>query len=200
MDLAQVFLDSRELHASTIRSLAGLFCRSDCRPRKSPHDLATPSAVCANWPINSAMNPARQFFAEPPRPGAKASEVVQQQIVQLRKQNQSIYDISEALKKEGIRQSPGSRGRGASSKRGSPSCRGGRTTSVRRAPSPPPATTADARALSLEPRTIQHQVRRPVSLPSGIGGNVLRSRASASAICPAPRWSRPPMRCGACWR
>lgn len=51
-------------------------------------------------------NPARRFFAEPPPPGVKASEAVQQQIVGLRKQNQSIYDISEALKKEGIRRTP----------------------------------------------------------------------------------------------
>ena len=51
-------------------------------------------------------NPARRFFADPPPPGAKASDAVQQQIVDLRKQNQSIYDISEALKKDGIRRTP----------------------------------------------------------------------------------------------
>ena len=50
--------------------------------------------------------PDRQFFVEPPRPGAKASQAVQQRIIQLRKQNQSIYEISEALKKEGVVRSP----------------------------------------------------------------------------------------------
>jgi hypothetical protein len=52
------------------------------------------------------QQPERQFFAEPPRPGAKAADAVQQRIIQLRKQNQSIYDISEALKKEGCPRTP----------------------------------------------------------------------------------------------
>ena len=49
--------------------------------------------------------PKRTFFAEPPPRGAKASDVVREQIVRLRKQNLSVYDISEALKKEGIERS-----------------------------------------------------------------------------------------------
>jgi transposase len=52
------------------------------------------------------QNASRSFFAEAPRPGAKSSDTLRQQIVRLRKQNQSIYDISEALKKEGIARSP----------------------------------------------------------------------------------------------
>jgi len=51
-------------------------------------------------------NPQRQFFAEPSRPGAKRDNAVRQQIIQLRKQNLSIDDISDALKKEDIRRSP----------------------------------------------------------------------------------------------
>lgn len=51
-------------------------------------------------------NPQRQFFSEPPRPGVKASQVVRRQIVLLRKQNLSIYDISQALKKEDILRTP----------------------------------------------------------------------------------------------
>ena len=50
--------------------------------------------------------PQRTFFAESPRPGIKASESVRQQIVCLRKQNLSIYDISRALKLEGIKRTP----------------------------------------------------------------------------------------------
>lgn len=46
--------------------------------------------------------PQRKFFAEPPPPGAKASDAVRDQIVRLRKQNLSVHDISEALKKDGV--------------------------------------------------------------------------------------------------
>jgi hypothetical protein len=48
------------------------------------------------------QDPQRQFFAEPCRSGVKPDDAVRQQIVQLRKQNLSIYDISEALKRENI--------------------------------------------------------------------------------------------------
>ena len=51
------------------------------------------------------QDPHRQFFAEPSRPGVKPDDAVRQQIVQLRKQNLSIYDISEALKRENIQRS-----------------------------------------------------------------------------------------------
>ncbi len=50
--------------------------------------------------------PDRQFFVDSPRPGAKADDAIRQRIVELRKQNQSIYDISEALKKEGVPRTP----------------------------------------------------------------------------------------------
>jgi hypothetical protein len=45
--------------------------------------------------------PPRKFFAEPPARGAKASDAVREHIIRLRKQNLSVYDISEALKKDG---------------------------------------------------------------------------------------------------
>ena len=100
------------------------------------------------------QNPARQFFAEPPRPGAKASEVVQRQIVQLRKRNQSIHDISEALKKEGIRRTPAAvavvlqqEGFARLPRRRDDE----RATGTK----PTAADPADARALSLEPETIR---------------------------------------------
>ena len=100
------------------------------------------------------QNPARQFFAEPPRPGAKSSEAVQQQIIQLRKQNQSIYDISEALKKEGIKRSPVAvaevlkqEGFARLPRRKDDE----RPTGTK----PTAADPADARALSLEPRTFR---------------------------------------------
>jgi hypothetical protein len=52
----------------------------------------------------------RQFFVTPrtgPRPSEEA-DPVRQQIIALRKQNLSIYDISEALEREGIERSPSS--------------------------------------------------------------------------------------------
>jgi transposase len=50
--------------------------------------------------------PNRQFFVDSPRPGVKTDDAIRQRIIQLRKQNQSVYDISEALKKEGIPRTP----------------------------------------------------------------------------------------------
>ncbi len=98
-------------------------------------------------------NPVRQFFAEPPPPGAKASAAVQQQIVGLRKQNQSIYDISEALKKDGIRRTPVAiaavlkqEGFARLPRRKDDE----RPTGTK----PTAADPADVRALSLEPRTL----------------------------------------------
>jgi hypothetical protein len=99
------------------------------------------------------QDPARQFFAEPSRPGAKASEAVQQQIVQLRKQNQSIHDISEALKKEGVRRTPAAVA--AVLKQEGFAKLPRRMDDERPAGTKPTAADpADARALNLEPRTI----------------------------------------------
>src|SRR5947207_315954 len=52
------------------------------------------------------QRPERQFFPESQRPGTKTEDRVHRRIVQLRKQNQSIYDISEALKNEGCSRTP----------------------------------------------------------------------------------------------
>jgi hypothetical protein len=38
--------------------------------------------------------PRRTFFVEPPPRGVKASDAVREQIIRLRKQNLSVYDIS----------------------------------------------------------------------------------------------------------
>jgi hypothetical protein len=52
-------------------------------------------------------DPNREFFVTPQR-GARSGEEdpVRDTIVKLRKQNLSVYDISEALKKDGVRRSP----------------------------------------------------------------------------------------------
>jgi hypothetical protein len=52
------------------------------------------------------QQPDRQFFSEPSKPGSKADDKIRQRIVQLRKQNLSVYDISAALKTEDITRTP----------------------------------------------------------------------------------------------
>lgn len=53
------------------------------------------------------QRPDRLFFAATPGPDtAPRKNPLHERIVKLRKQNQSIYDISNALKKEGVRRSP----------------------------------------------------------------------------------------------
>jgi hypothetical protein len=52
-------------------------------------------------------NPQRQFFVAS-KPGSSASkrDPVRENIIKMRKRNLSVYDISEALKKEGVERSP----------------------------------------------------------------------------------------------
>jgi hypothetical protein len=153
MDLAQIFLTPKN---STHRQYEAL--RAYFVDRMPAADVASRFGYTVGSLHQLAhqlrQDPARQFFAEPPRPGAKASEALQQQIVQLRKQNQSIHDISEALKKEGIRRSPAAvaavlqqEGFARLPRRGDDERPAGTK--------PTAADTADARALSLEPRTIR---------------------------------------------
>ena len=98
--------------------------------------------------------PDRTFFAPPARPGVKPSDTVRQQIVALRKQNLSIYDISAALKKEGVPRSPVAvaavlkeEGFARLPRRADDE----RPTRVK----PMQADRADVRALSLEPRSVR---------------------------------------------
>jgi len=151
MDLAQIFLAPQN---STHRQYEALRA---CFVERLP---AAEVAARFGYTVGSVRqlahqfrrSPARQFFAEPPRPGAKASEIVQQQIVQLRKQNQSIYDISEALKKEGIQRTPVAV---AAVLKQEGFAKLPRRKDDERPPGikPTAADHADARALSLEPRT-----------------------------------------------
>jgi transposase len=98
-------------------------------------------------------NPEREFFAETLRPGTKANDAVREQIVRLRKQNLSIYDISAALKKEDIQRTPVAVSKMLQEE--------GFAKLPRRADEERPETVkpthadrADVRALSLEPRTV----------------------------------------------
>ena len=100
------------------------------------------------------QQPRRPFFVEPPRAGRKAADVVRQRIVELRKQNQSVYDISEALKKEGVSRTPVAVSLVLRQE--------GFTKLPRRGDEERPAGTkptaadrADARAVNREPRTLR---------------------------------------------
>lgn len=99
------------------------------------------------------QDPKRQFFAEPSRPGVKPDDAVRRSIVQLRKQNLSIYDISEALKKEGIQRSSVAVGNVLKEEG---FAKLPRRADEERPPGirPTQADRADVRMLSLEPRTV----------------------------------------------
>jgi len=98
--------------------------------------------------------PQRRFFAEPLPRGVKVSDALRDQIVRLRKQNLSVYDISEALKKDGIRRT--SVAVGAVLKEEG-FAKLPRRMDDERPPGTKPtaADRADVRALSLEPRTVR---------------------------------------------
>jgi hypothetical protein len=98
--------------------------------------------------------PRRTFFIEPLPPGVKTSDAIRRQIVRLRKQNLSVYEISEALKKDGIRRSAVAVGTVLQQE-------GFARLPRRRDDERPPRTQptaadrADVRTLSLEPRTVR---------------------------------------------
>jgi hypothetical protein len=99
-------------------------------------------------------SPHRRFFAEPAPRGVKASDAVRDQIVRLRKQNLSVYDISEALKKDGIRRTSVAVG-AVLKKEGFAKLP--RRLDEERPPGTKPtaADRADVRTLSLEPRSVR---------------------------------------------
>lgn len=105
MDLAQVFLAPQKVNHRQYEALRAYFVER------------LPAAQVAKrfgYTVGSfhqlahqfRQDPERPFFAESPRPGTKAREAVREQIIELRKQNRSIYDISEALKNDGIERTP----------------------------------------------------------------------------------------------
>jgi hypothetical protein len=98
--------------------------------------------------------PWRAFFVEPLPRGAKASDAVREQIIRLRKQNLSVYDISEALKKDGMGRTSVAVG-AVLKKEGFAKLP--RRMDEERPPGTKPtaADRADVRALSLEPRTVR---------------------------------------------
>jgi hypothetical protein len=98
--------------------------------------------------------PQRQFFATPQRPATEAEDAVHQRIIQLRKQNQSIYDISEALKNEGCPRSAVAVSQ-VLRKEGFVKLPRRRDDERPTRAKPTAADSADVRALNLEPRTVR---------------------------------------------
>jgi hypothetical protein len=98
--------------------------------------------------------PDRRFFVDAPRPGAKTDDAIRQRIIDLRKQNQSVYDISEALKTEGISRTPVAV---SDVLRKEGFVKLPRRGDDERPPGTKPtaADRADVRTLSLEPRTVR---------------------------------------------
>jgi hypothetical protein len=98
--------------------------------------------------------PNRQFFVDAPRPGVKTDDAIRQRIIELRKQNLSIYDISEALKTEGI---PRTAAAVSEILRKEGFAKLPRRGDAERPPGTKPtaADRADVRALCLEPRTVR---------------------------------------------
>ena len=98
--------------------------------------------------------PNRQFFVDSPRPGAKTDDAIRRRIIELRKRNQSISEISEALKNEGVPRTPVAVGELLRKEGFAKLPRRG---DADRPPGTKPtaADRADARALSLEPRTVR---------------------------------------------
>jgi hypothetical protein len=102
------------------------------------------------------QQPERQFFAGSQRPGTKTEDPVHRRIIQLRKQNQSIYDISEALKNEGCPRTPVAVSQ-VLRKEGFVKLPRRRDDERPTQTKPTAADRADARELSLQPRTIRTQ-------------------------------------------
>lgn len=98
--------------------------------------------------------PQRRFFAEPPPRGVKASDALRDEIVRLRKQNLSVYDISEALKKDGVGRSSVAVG-AVLQKEGFAKLPRRRDEERPLGTKPTAADRADVRTLSLEPRTVR---------------------------------------------
>jgi hypothetical protein len=104
MDLAHVFLTPRNSNHRQYEALRAYFVERLPGPEVAKRFGYTLGSLHQLLHV-FRQDPQRQFFAEPERRGVKRDDAVRQQIIQLRKQNLSIYDISEALKREDIHRS-----------------------------------------------------------------------------------------------
>jgi len=152
MDLANTFLTPQNFNHRQYEALRGYFVEQ--LPASEVAERFGYTVGSLHQLVHQfRQNPQRQFFAEPSRRGVKSDDVVRRHIVQLRKQNLSIYDISEALKKENIQRSPVSV---ANVLKEEGFAKLPRRADEERPPGirPTQADRADVRILSLEPRTV----------------------------------------------
>jgi hypothetical protein len=152
MDLAQVFLSPQNTTHRQYEALRAYFVE-ECPAAEAAKRFGYTVGSFHQLAHQFRQNPQRKFFATPVRPGVKADDVVKQAIIRLRKQNLSIYDIREALKKEDIQRTAVAianvlREEGFAKL---PRRRDEERPAVVK---PTQADRADVRALSLEPRTI----------------------------------------------
>jgi len=105
MDLTHAFLDPQNATHRQYEALRAYFV--DKRPgpevaQRFGYTLGSLHQLIHQF----RQQPERTFFREPVGQGVKSDDVVNQRIVQLRKQNQSVYAISAALQTEGVSRTP----------------------------------------------------------------------------------------------
>src|SRR3954453_1376146 len=105
MDLARVFLTPRNTAHRQYEALRAYFVDGRSGPEVA-RDFGYTTGSLHQLIHQFRRDPNRPFFVESSPPHARAGEPIRQRIIELRKQNQSIYDISEALKTEGIQRTP----------------------------------------------------------------------------------------------
>lgn len=105
MDLARIFLTPQNAAHRQYEALRAYFVDKVPGPEVARRFGYTPGSL-HQLVHQFRQQPKRAFFVEPPRRRGTAADPVRQHIIQLRKQNLSIYDISEALKKEGCPRTP----------------------------------------------------------------------------------------------
>jgi hypothetical protein len=153
MDLAHIFLTPQNTTHRQYEALRAYFVEELPGPEVAQRFGYTPGSL-HQLVHQFRQQPNRSFFSEPPRTGNSAAETVRQQIIHLRKQNLSIYDISEALKKEGCPRSPMAVSQVI---RQEGFTKLPRRRDEERLPGTKPtaADRADARAVNLEPHTLR---------------------------------------------
>jgi hypothetical protein len=153
MDLAQAFLVPQNSTHRQYEALRAYFVDRLPGPEVARRFGYTPGSL-HQLVYQFRQAPRRSFFVEPPPRGAKVCDTVREQIIRLRKQNLSVYEISEALKKNGVGRSSVAVG-AVLQKEGF--ARLPRRKDEERPPGTKPtaADRADVRALSLEPRTVR---------------------------------------------
>ena len=153
MDLAPLFLNPKNATHRQYEALRAYFVDQEAGPviaRRFGYTTGSFHQLVHAF----RQQPSRQFFVEPPRAGAKFNETVRLRIIQLRKQNQSIYDISEALKNEGIKRTAVAIGAVLRQEGFAKLPRRGDAERPESA-KPTAADRADVRALDLEPRSFR---------------------------------------------